>query len=102
MLTINKIGGIKSNNELIKICRKLSKTRKLSKLRNLKDKKLFKSQKSTKLGKKLSKRWNLSNLDTKKNEPSFLILKARIAFNCLWLIFIKALILWYFDLKSHI
>ena len=34
--------------------------------------------------------------------PSFLIPKARTAFNRLQLAFTKALILWYFDLECHI
>ena len=79
--TANKVSGNKGGNESIEKYRKLSKIRKLSK-----------SQKSAKSGKKLSKSRNLSNFSAKKNEPSFLILNARIAFNCLWLAFTKALI----------
>ena len=75
----------------VAITLQLSKTRKLSK-----------SQKSAKSGKKLSKSENLSNFGAKKNGPSFLTLDARMAFNHLWLTFIEALILWYFDLKYHI
>ena len=44
---------------------------------------LSKSQKLAKLEKNLSKSENLSYFNTKENGPSFSILKARIAFNCL-------------------
>ena len=53
-------------------------------------------------GKKLSKDENFTNFDLKKNKPSFLILKARETFNCLWLAFIKAPILWHFDPECYI
>ena len=43
--------------------------------------------------KKLSKIENLSNFDAKKNGSNFLTFGAREAFNCLWLAFIKALII---------
>ena len=68
----------------------------------LKAQKLSKSQKSAKLEKKLSKNENLSNFNAKENGLSFLTPKAKTAFNCLWLTFIEALILWHFDSKCHI
>ena len=67
VLAANKVDGDESGNKLIEKYGKLSKTRKLSKSR-----------------KRLSKSGNL---------PKFLTPNARIAFNCLWLAFIKALIL---------
>ena len=70
MLTANKIYGVKGNDKLIKKCRKLLKIRKLSK-----------SQKLAKLEKELSKSGNLSNFNTKKNGPNFLIPNAKITFN---------------------
>ena len=70
---------------------------------------LFKSQKLSKLGKskcekskKLLKSRNSPNFDLIKAELSFLTPGAREAFNCLWLAFTKAPILWYFDPKYHI
>ena len=89
-------------------CGKLSKTRKsseslkLSKSKNLKDEKLSKSQKLAKLKKKLSKSGNLPHFNAKENEPSFLTFNTKMAFNRLQLAFIKAPILWYFDLKYYI
>ena len=55
-----------------------------------------------KKSKKLSKSGNSPNFDTKNSGPSFLTPEARLAFNRLWLAFIKALILWHFDPKCHI
>ena len=81
MLATNEVNGVKSGNELMEKCKKLSKTRKLSK-----------SQKSAKSKKVLSKSRNLSNFDAKKNESSFLTLNTRMVLNCLWLVFTKALI----------
>ena len=92
VLFANKAGRIEGGDESIEKGGKLLKTRKLlkslklSKLRNSKGKKLAKS-------KKLSKSENSANFDTKKAGPSFLISKARGAFNQLWLIFTKAPIL---------
>ena len=89
MFATNEIGGVESNDELIKKYKKLLKTEnllenlKLSKPKDLKSKKLSKSWKLAKLGKKLSKNRNSPNFNTKKNELSFLILNARMAFNCL-------------------
>ena len=79
VFTTNEVGGVKSDHKLIEKCGKLSKIRKLSKF-----------QKSAKLGKKLSKNRNSPNFDIKKNEPNFLILDVRIAFNHLQLTFTKA------------
>ena len=67
-----------------------------------KNKKLFKSQKSAKSRKKLSETRNSPNFDAKNNELSFLTPEARAAFNCLWLTFIKALILQHFNLECFI
>ena len=72
------------------------------KLRNLKSEKLSKFQKLTKLKKILSKSGNSSNFNATKARPKFWTLDAKIAFNCLWLAFIKALIFWYFDPGCHI
>ena len=98
----NEASSIESDDELIKKSGKLLETRKLSKLGNSKSKKLFKFWKLAKSGKKLSKSENSSNFNAKKNGPSFLIPKAKVAFNRLQLIFTKAPILWYFDPKYHI
>ena len=73
----------------------MAKSLKLSKSENLKGKKLAKSKKPSKSG-------NLPNFDAKKASPSFLISEARSAFNCLWLTFTKAPILWHFNPKCHI
>ena len=78
MLAANKISSTKSSDELIE------------KSGNLKGKKLSKSQKSVKPGKKLSKSGNLPNFNAKKNISSFLTLEGRVALNYLWLIFTKA------------
>ena len=76
------------------------------KSRKSKGKKLAKSQKSSKSkyekSKKSSKNGNSSNFDTTKTEPSFLNPSAKEAFNCLWLAFTKALILWHFDPECYI
>ena len=69
------------------------KSEKLKTQNLLKSQKLFKSQKSAKTRKKLSKRGNSTNFDAKKTKLNFLIPKARMTFNCLWLAFTKALIL---------
>ena len=61
----------------------------MSKLRKSKSKKLLKSR-------------NSPNFNITKVELSFLTPNARMAFNQLWLAFIKALILSYFNLKYHI
>ena len=91
ILAANNVGSVESDNELIKKCGKLSKTRKL-----------FKSQKSAKLGKELSKSGNLPNFDAKKKGLNFLILDTRMTFNCLRVIFTKAWIFWHFDSEYHI
>ena len=69
------------------------KLRKLSKLRKSKSKKISKSQNLAKSKKILSKSGNLTNFDATRAGPKFLTLNTRIAFNCLWLIFIEASIL---------
>ena len=85
ILIANEVDGIEDSNKLIKKYGKLLKTGKLAKS-----------------WKKLSKSGNLFKFDVKKNEPSFLTLDAWIVFNCLWLAFIKALILWHFDPECYI
>ena len=55
--------------------------------------KLFKSQKSAKLRKKLLKNRNSPNFGASKAKLKFLTSDASIAFNRLWLAFIKAPIL---------
>ena len=55
--------------------------------------KLFKSQKLAKLGKKLLKNGNLPNFGITEARPKFLTLDTKITFNYLWLIFIKTPIL---------
>ena len=72
ILAANKVGGIKSRDELIEKYGKLSKTRKL-----------FKFQKLSKSEKKLSKSGNLLNFNAKKNGPSFLTPNAKTTFNFL-------------------
>ena len=102
VLVADEVDGIEDDNKLIKKCEKLSKTRKLSKSQKLsKTRKSFKSQKSAKLEKKLLKSGNLSNFNTKKNEPNFLTPDTRTAFNYLRLAFTKASILQYFDPEYH-
>ena len=64
--TVNKLGSIESDDELIEKYGKLSK-----------------SQKSAKSRKKLSKSRNLFNFNIKENVPSFLSPDARTAFNYL-------------------
>ena len=108
MFAANEVDNIKGDNKLIEKCRKLSKTRKLlknlklSRSENLKSEKLSKFRKLAKSGKKLLKSKNSFNFDTKKNGPSFLTLNAKMIFNRLWLVFIKVLIFWYFNLKCYI
>ena len=115
MLITNKFGSVEDNNELIKKfvelkTQKLSKSKKLLKNRKLsKLKKLLKSWKLFNLGKskseklawskKLSKSRNLPKFTNKKAEPDFLNSNTKTTFNGLLLTFIKALILWHFDLK---
>ena len=82
------IGG---SEKIAKKSRKL-KNQNLFKSRNLKGEKLSKSWKLAKSKKKLSKSGNLSNFGITKTRPKFLIFNAKTAFNCLWLLFIKALI----------
>ena len=81
---------------------KTSKSRKLSKSGKSKGEKTSKSRNLAKSGKKLSKSGNSTNSDATKDRPKFLTLDARIIFNCLWLAFIEAPILQYFDSKCHI
>ena len=101
VLAINEVDGVKDSNELIEKSEKLIKIGKLlkglklSKSRNSNGKKLAKSKKPSKSG-------NLFNFNGKEADLSFLIPKARIAFNRLQLAFTKAPILWYFDLQCHI
>ena len=64
--------------------------------------KMSKSWNSAKLRKKLSKSGNSTNFNAIDTGPKFLTPDARTTFNCLWLAFIEALILWYFDPKYYI
>ena len=61
----------------------------------MKSKKLAKSKKSW-------KNKNLLKLAVKKIKLDFVIFGTKMAFNCLWLAFTKALILWYFNPKYYI
>ena len=63
---------------------------------------MSKSQNLAKSGKKLSKSGNSTNFDATEVGPKFLTPDARTAFNCLWLAFTEAPILWHFDLEYHI
>ena len=94
VLAANKVGSIKGGNKLIEklIDLKTRKLFKLKKLRNRKSTKFYKSSKSR----------NSPKFNAQKNRPSFLILKARAAFNYLWLAFTKILIFLYFDLECYI
>ena len=88
MLIINKIfivniiGGIKSDNKLIKKFIKL-KIGKLFKSKNLKGKKLSKSQKIAKSKKRLLKNRNLSQFNIQNTQSSFLIFNIKTIFHCL-------------------
>ena len=68
----------------------------------MKGKKLFKSQKLAKSGKELSNSKNLSNFGIIKAKLKFLTFDTEMIFNYLWLAFIKALILYNFNLKYYI
>ena len=78
---VNKFG-----DNSIKYIKKSEKSKKLSKSKKSKSEKLAKS-------KKLSKSRIPPNFDVKETGLTFLTFGAIIAFNCLWLTFIKALIL---------
>ena len=82
--------------------RKLSKSGKLFKSGKSKSEKTSKSQNLAKLGKKMSKSGNLTNFNAIKVGPKFLTPNARTAFNLLWVAFIEAPILRYFDPECHI
>ena len=69
------------------------KSEKSFKSRKSKSEKIFKSWNLAKLRKKLLKSGNSTNFDNMKTRPKFLTLNAKIAFNSLWLAFIKAPIL---------
>ena len=93
---INRFGISGNGMEHIK------KLRKLSKLGKSKSEKTSKSWNLAESGKKLSKNGNSINFDATGDEPKFLTLDARIAFNCLRLAFIEVLIFWHFDPECHI
>ena len=95
VLAADEVGDVGGGDESIEKCGKLSKTEKLSKSGNLKGKKLAKSKKPPKSG-------NSPNFNATETGLSFLTLKARAAFNRLWLAFTKAPILRHFDPESHI
>ena len=67
-----------------------------------KSEKTSKSWILSKSGKRLSKSRNSTNCDPTEDGPKFLTLDARTTFNCLWLVFIEAPILWHFDPECHI
>ena len=54
------------------------------------------------MAKKLSKSGILVKFAAKKFKPGFLTLDNRTGFNCLRLVFTKALILWHYDLEYYI
>ena len=89
-LAHNEIDEIRSGNDGL-----IEKFIKLKNRKSSKTQQLAKSRKLSKLGKskKLSKNRNSLKFNAEEDEPSFLTPKARTAFNCLWLTFIKALIL---------
>ena len=74
----------------------------MSKSGKLRRKKTFKSQNLAKPEKKLSKSENSTNFDATEDRPKFLTPNARTAFNHLWLAFIEAPILQYFDPECYI
>ena len=75
---------------------------KISKLEKLKSKKMFKFQNLAESGKKLLKSENLPNFDVMKARSKFLTSNIKTTFNYLWLVFTKALIFKYFNLKYYI
>ena len=78
-----------------KLAKKSEKSRNLSKFHKLKSKKLAKS-------KKPSKSWNSSKFNVEETGLSFLTPNTKMVFNCLYLAFIEALILWHFNSECHI
>ena len=52
--------------------------------------------------KKQSESGDLPNFGIKKAGPNFQTFDIRKAFNCLWLVFTKAPVLWHFDSECHI
>ena len=78
------------------------RSKKLSKSGKSKREKMSKFWNLAKLGKKLSKSWNLTNFDATKDGPKFLTPDTRAAFNRLRLAFTEASILRHFDPKCHI
>ena len=93
---VDRFGVSENNMEHAK------KSIKLSKLGKSKSKKMSKFRNLAKLRKKLSKSGNFTNFDTTKNKSKFFTPDARTAFNRLWLAFIEAPILQYFDPECHI
>ena len=97
VLAINKIVDIGGGNGSKRVepktgrseSQKLAKSQILFKSKSEKSKKLWKSR-------------NSPNFNATEARLSFLIFEARTAFNRLWLAFIKAPILWYFDPECHI
>ena len=97
ILAANQAGNVANSDEskCVKPETEKSKSQKLAKSRKLSK---SKSEKS----KKPSKSKNSSNFNATEAGPSLLTPNARTAFNRLWLAFIKALILCYFDPDCHI
>ena len=97
VLAANDIGNVGGDDGLNDGSKGVEpKTRKTSKTQ-----KLSKSQKLDK-SKKLLKSGNSPNFGITGPKPCFLIPEARLAFNCLWLAFTKAPILWHVDQEYHI
>ena len=96
-LTLKEVGNGEGSDGVdgggVKIAKKSGK---------LKGQKIFKSQKLSKSRKNSSNSENSSNFDAIESGPSFLIPKARSAFNRLRLAFTKAPILQYFDPEYYI
>ena len=90
---VDKFGGVEHAKKSRKSKgQKLAKSQKLSKSRKSKGKK----------SKKPSKSGNSPSFDATEAGPSFLTPDTKISFNCLWLAFTKALILWHFNPECHI
>ena len=90
VIDADEVGSTEYNDKSIEKSGKLSKNRKLSKFWKLaKFKKPLKSR-------------NLPNFNAKEVGPNFLISDVREAYNCLWLSFIKVLILWYNNPEFYI
>ena len=96
----NSVDGDGVSGDGVELAKKLGK---LKGQKSAKFRKLSKSGKSKgEKSKKLSKSRNSPNSNVTEAGPSFLTPNAKTTFNCLWLAFIKAPILWHFDPECHI